>query len=224
MGRLLRAFRQGPSYQCLESGAIIGRGAVIGANTTIAAGSVIGYRVVVGSNCYIGANCTITHSILGDGVIIHTGARIKQDGFGFALGAKGHDKIPQIGRVLIGDDVENGANSTVDRSSLADTVIGSGTKIDNLVQIGHSVVIGRDCVIVAMSGIAGSTQLGDFVIMAAQSVILGHLVVGDGAQIATRATVKSNVKPGARMGGSPAIPFKEWARELAVLKRLSRKR
>lgn len=208
----------------IEPGATIGQGAIIGANTTIAAGSVIGYRVVVGSNCYIGANCTITHSLIGDGVIIHPGVRIGQDGFGFALGAKGHEKIPQIGRVLIEDDVEIGANSTVDRGALADTVIGAGTKIDNLVQIGHSVVIGRDCVIVAMSGIAGSTRLGDFVIMAAQSVILGHLVVGDGAQIAARATVKSNVKPGARMGGSPAVPFKEWARELAMLKRLSRRR
>jgi UDP-3-O-[3-hydroxymyristoyl] glucosamine N-acyltransferase len=208
----------------IEPGAIIGQGAIIGADTTIAAGSVIGYRVVVGSNCYVGANCTVTHSILGDGVIIHPGVRIGQDGFGFALGAKGHEKIPQIGRVLIGDDVEIGANSTIDRGSLTDTVIGAGTKIDNLVQIGHNVVIGRNCVIVAMSGIAGSTKLGDFVVMGAQSIILGHVVVGDGAQIAARATVKSDVQPRARMGGSPAVPFKDWARELATIKRLSRKR
>ncbi len=136
----------------IEPGAIVGREAVIGAGTTVAAGAVIGYRVVVGSNGYIGANSTVTHCIMGDGVIIHPGVRIGQDGFGFAMGANGHEKIPQIGRVIIGSDVEIGANSTIDRGSLADTVIGAGTKIDNLVQIGHNVIIGRHCVIVAQSG------------------------------------------------------------------------
>jgi UDP-3-O-[3-hydroxymyristoyl] glucosamine N-acyltransferase len=208
----------------IEPGAIVGREAVIGAGTTVAAGAVIGYRVVVGINGYIGANSTVTHCIMGDGVIIHPGVRIGQDGFGFAMGANGHEKIPQIGRVMIGSDVEIGANSTIDRGSLADTVIGAGTKIDNLVQIGHNVIIGRHCVIVAQSGVAGSTELGDFVVMGAQSGVLGHVIVGSGAQIAGMAHVKDDVAPGARMGGTPAIPFNDWARELAAVKTLGRKR
>jgi UDP-3-O-[3-hydroxymyristoyl] glucosamine N-acyltransferase len=140
------------------------------------------------------------------------------------MGANGHEKIPQIGRVMIGSDVEIGANSTIDRGSLADTVIGAGTKIDNLVQIGHNVIIGRHCVIVAQSGVAGSTELGDFVVMGAQSGVLGHVIVGSGAQIAGMAHVKDDVAPGARMGGTPAIPFNDWARELAAVKTLGRKR
>lgn len=208
----------------VEPGAVIGREAVIGPGTVISASAVIGYRVVIGKDCYIGANTTITHAIIGDGAIIHAGVCIGQDGFGFAMGAKGHQKIPQIGRVIIGDDVEIGANTTIDRGSLHDTMIGTGTKIDNLVQIAHNVVVGRHCVIVAQSGIAGSSELGDFVVMGAHSGVLGHLKVGSGAQIASMAHVKSDVPPGVQMGGTPAVPFKEWAREVAAIKRLGRKR
>jgi len=160
---------------------------------------------------------------VGMGVIIHPGARIGQDGFGFAMGGHGHIKVPQIGRVIIGDDVEIGANTTVDRGALSDTIIGEETKIDNLVQIAHNVVIGRHCVIVAQSGIAGSAQLGDFVVMGAHSGVIGHVTVGDGAQIAGAAHVKDDVEAGARMGGTPARPFKEWARELAAFKELGRR-
>jgi UDP-3-O-[3-hydroxymyristoyl] glucosamine N-acyltransferase len=130
---------------------------------------------VLGRDCYIGAGATLIHAIVGNGVIVHPGVRIGQDGFGFALAARGHVKVPQIGRVLIGDDVEIGANTTIDRGAFSDTVIGKGTKIDNLVQIAHNVIIGRHCVIVAQSGIAGSAQLGDFVVMGAHSGVIGHV-------------------------------------------------
>ncbi len=207
----------------IEPGAVVGREATIGTGTTIAAGAVVGFRVVVGSDCYVGAGATVTHAIVGNGVIIHSGVRIGQDGFGFAMSAKGHLKVPQVGRVLIGDDVEIGANSTVDRGALSDTVIGEGTKIDNLVQIAHNVIIGRHCVIVAQSGIAGSAELGDFVVMGAHSGVIGHVKVGSGAQIAGMAHVKNDVEPGARMGGTPAVPFREWAREVAAIKALGKR-
>jgi len=207
----------------IEPDAVVGREATIGAGTTIAAGAVVGFRVVVGSDCYIGAGATLTHAIIGNGVILHPGVRIGQDGFGFAMGAKGHLKVPQIGCVIIGDDVEIGANSTVDRGALSDTIIGEGTKIDNLVQIAHNVVIGRHCIIVAQSGIAGSAQLGDFVVMGAHSGVIGHVKVGEGAQIAGMAHVKNDVDPGVRRGGTPARPFKEWAREVAAVKRLGQR-
>lgn len=154
-------------------------------------------------------------------MIIHSGARIGQDGFGFAISTKGHLKIPQIGSVRIGDNVEIGANTTIDRGSLSDTVIGEGTKVDNLVQIAHNVVIGRHCIIVAQSGIAGSTELGDFVVMGAQSGVLGHIKVGGGAQIAGMAHVTDDVEAGTKMGGTPAKPFQTWARELAAVKKLA---
>jgi len=205
----------------IEPGAIIGREAEIGRGTTVAAGAVIGYRVSIGRDCYIGPTATVTLCIVGDRVILHAGVRIGQDGFGFAMSANGHLKVPQVGRVVIGNDVEIGANSTVDRGALNDTVIGEGTKIDNLVQIGHNAIIGRHCIIVAQTGIAGSAQLGDFVVMGGHSGVVGHVKIGRGAQIAGMAHVKDDVAPGARMGGTPAVPFKEWAREVATLKRLA---
>jgi len=205
----------------IEPGAVIGREAQIGRGTTIAAGAVVGYRVSIGRDCYVGPGASVTHAIVGDRVILHAGVRIGQDGFGFAMGSEGHLKVPQVGRVIIGDDVEIGANSAVDRGALNDTVIGEGTKIDNLVQVGHNAIIGRHCIIVAQTGIAGSAQLGDFVVMGAHAGVIGHVKIGHGAQIAGMAHVKEDVAPGARMGGTPARPFKDWAREVAALKRLA---
>jgi UDP-3-O-[3-hydroxymyristoyl] glucosamine N-acyltransferase len=204
----------------IEPGAVIGREAQIGAGTRIAAGAVVGARVTIGRNCYIGALATVTHALVGDRVIIHSGVRIGQDGFGFAMGPGGHLKVPQIGRVIVQDDVEIGANTTIDRGALKDTMIGEGTKIDNLVQIGHNVLIGRHCVIVAMCGISGSTELGDYVVMGGQSGTVGHIKIGTGAQIGGSSHPAHDVPAGARYFGTPAKPLRESAREQALIKRL----
>lgn len=143
----------------VDPGVVIGPGAEIGRGTVICAQAVIGPGVRIGRDVAIGAGATITHALIGNRVIIHPGARIGQDGFGFAMGARGHLKVPQVGRVIIQDDVEIGANTTVDRGANRDTVIGEGTKIDNLVQIGHNVQIGRHCVLVGQVGVSGSTVL-----------------------------------------------------------------
>lgn len=205
----------------VEPGAIIGPEAQIGQGTRVAAGAVIGYRCAIGRNCYIGPRAVIAHALIGDNVILHAGVALGQDGFGFSMGREGHLKVRQIGRVIIQNRVEIGANSTVDRGALRDTVIGEGTKIDNLVQIGHNVVIGRHCVLVSQVGISGSTVLEDFVVIGGQSGTVGHITIGAGAQIAGHSGVTGSVPRGERWGGMPARPVKIWGREIALVKRLA---
>ena len=207
----------------IEPGAVVGEGTEIGRGTVVSANAVIGAGVRIGRDCYIGPGASIIHALIGNRVIVHPGVRIGQDGFGFAMGAAGHDKVPQLGRVIVQDDVEIGANSTVDRGAIRDTVIGEGTKIDNLVQIGHNVVIGRHCVIVSQTGISGSTTLEDFVVLGGQVGVIGHIRIGAGAQIAGSSNVGTDVPPGVRWGGTPARPVREWIREAMILKKLAAK-
>lgn len=204
----------------VDPGAVIGPGAEIGAGTVVGPNAVIGPGVRIGRDCAIGAGTTLSHALLGNRVIVHPGARLGQDGFGFAMGAT-HLKVPQVGRVIVQDDVEIGANTTVDRGASRDTVIGEGTKIDNLVQIAHNVVIGRHCVIVSGVGISGSTTLEDYVVLGGQVGVVGHLRIGRGSQIAGSSNVNRDVPPGSRWGGTPAKPVRAWFRELTTLARLA---
>ncbi len=202
--------------------AVIGSGAEIGPHCRVGVAAVIGDGVVLGPDCRIGSHVTLTHALLGSRVTIFPGARIGQDGFGFAVTAAGFVTVPQIGRVILEDDVEIGANTTIDRGSMQDTVIGAGSRLDNLVQIGHNVRLGRGCVIVAQVGISGSTILEDHVMVGGQAGLIGHLRVGRKARIGAQAGVMADVPAGAEVVGSPAWPVREFFRHLAVLRRLVR--
>ncbi len=206
----------------VDPGAIIGAGAEIGAGTVICANAVIGPGVTIGRDSAIGPNATVTHAHLGNRVIVHSGCCIGQDGFGFAMGPRGHAKVPQVGRVIIQDDVEIGSGTCIDRGMNRDTVIGEGTKIDNMVQIAHNVVIGRHCVIVSQVGLAGSCRLNDFVVIGGQAGVIGHATIGMGAQVAATSSVARDVPPGERWGGTPAKPIRDLFREMAAIDRLAR--
>ncbi|MFP6749890.1 MAG: UDP-3-O-(3-hydroxymyristoyl)glucosamine N-acyltransferase [Alphaproteobacteria bacterium] len=211
----------GPGCQ-VDAGAVIAAGAVLGARCAIAANATIGAGVTLGDDCIVGASVSLSHCQIGDRVTLHPGVRIGQDGFGFAIDPGGHIKVPQVGRVLIGDDCDIGANTAIDRGSLRDTVIGPGCWIDNLVQIGHNVELGRGCVIAAMAGISGSTKVGNFVAMGGQVGMAGHLEIGDGVQIAAQSGIMADVPPGMTLCGTPAVPIKEFFRGVATLRRLAR--
>ena len=198
---------------------VIGANVEIGAGCQIAAGVLIGASCVLGADCRIGAQSTISHAVLGKRVVLYPGVRIGQDGFGFAPGPTGMVSVPQLGLVRLGDDVEIGANTTIDRGSAQDTVIGSGTRIDNLVQIGHNVRIGQHCVIVAQVGISGSTVLEDFVVIGGQAGVAGHLTIGRKARIGAQSGVMADVPAGQEMVGTPAQKVKSFFRQVALLKR-----
>lgn len=207
----------------IEAGAVIGANAEIGNGCRICANAVIGEAVVVGEDSIVGANATLSHCLIGARVHIYPGACIGQRGFGFAIDPAGHVKVPQLGRVIIEDDVEVGANTTIDRGTGPDTVIGAGSMIDNLVQIGHNVRLGKLCVIAAQVGMSGSSVLGDLVIMGGQGGIAGHLTIGSGVQIAAQSGILKSIEAGEKVMGTPAKPLKQFFREVAVLSRLAKK-
>jgi UDP-3-O-[3-hydroxymyristoyl] glucosamine N-acyltransferase len=205
------------NFVVIEDDVEIGDDSVIDHNT------VIKRAVIIGKHAKIASNVTISHAIIGDNVIIHPGCRIGQDGFGFASDHTGHLKVPQLGIVRIGNFVDIGANTTIDRGSAQDTEIADMTQIDNLVQIGHNVKIGKACVIVAQVGIAGSTKLGNFVVLGGQVGVSGHLNIGDQAQVAAQSGVTQNVEAKQIMGGYPAVPVRQWHKQTINLKQLANK-
>jgi UDP-3-O-[3-hydroxymyristoyl] glucosamine N-acyltransferase len=203
--------------------AVIGPNVEIGAGTVIGAGAVIAANVRIGRDCNVGARCSIQFALIGNNVLIHPGCSIGQDGYGFVFfGPEGHLKVPQTGRVLIQNDVEIGAGTTIDRGSLRDTVIGEGTKIDNQVQIGHNVTIGRHCLLAAQIGLAGSLTIGDNVALGAKVGINNHLRIGDGAQVTAMSGVKDDIPANGRWGGFFAKPTRQWFREIVAIERLTR--
>jgi len=207
----------------LATGVVLGPGVEIGRGSVIGPNSVIGAGVTIGRNVVIGSNCSIECSYLGNDVVIHSGARIGTEGFGWLGIGRTNRKIPQLGRVIVQDRVEIGANTTIDRGALGDTVVGEGTKIDNLVQIGHNCRIGRNCLIAGTAGLAGSTIVEDGVMFGGGAASSGHLTIGAGSVLAGRAVVTKDLPAGSQVAGYPAQDMRAWRREIVTLRRLSRR-
>lgn len=207
----------------IEPGAVLEKNVEIGADCHIGANTVVGAGVMIGDHTIVGPNSSLSYCNIGKRVNIYPGVRIGQPGFGFALDPQGHIHVPQLGRVVVGNDVTIGANCTIDRGAGPDTVIGDGTIIDNMVHIAHNVKIGRLCVIAGQVGISGSTELGDFVVVAGQAGFAGHINIGSGAQIGGQCGVLRSVEPGDKLMGTPGRPLKQFFKEIAMLERMSKK-
>ena len=207
----------------IEAGAVIGRGARLADGVRVLANAVVGADVTIGEGTVLGVGSSALHARIGARCVLHPGARIGQDGFGYAMGPQGHIRVPQVGAVEIGDDVDIGAGTTIDRGANRDTVIGSGTKIDNLVQIGHNCVLGRHCVLAGGVMMAGSCELGDFVVMGGATAVTGHVKLGTGAQVSGMSAVSEDVEPGKQVGGIPARAIRQYIKEVAAIRRAARK-
>ena len=240
---MTRWFSNRPMPKGISPKAVVSSSAKLGQNVVLGHFAIIGDEVVIGNNVTIFQSVSILagatlgddsivypNVVIYDGTrigrrcIIHAGVIIGSDGYGFAMHEGRHHKIPQIGIVRIEDDVEIGAGTTIDRAALGETVIGEGTKIDNLVQIGHNVKIGKHCLLVSQVGIAGSTELGDHVFVAGQSGFSGHLKIGHRVQVAAKSAVLADVPDDTKVMGSPAMPFNEFARRQAAVKKLARRK
>lgn len=205
----------------------VGAYCCIGAGTAVARGVTLHPHVVIGADCVIGEGTVIypqvsiyPRTVLGSAVIVHSGVVLGADGFGYAQEGGKHVKIPQIGQVVVEDDVEIGSNSTVDRAMLHETRVGAGTKIDNLVMVAHNVEVGKGCLLISQVGVAGSSKLGDGVVLAGQTGVAGHMDVGDGVQVASKSAVFKDAEPGARLAGIPAVDSMVWRRQQVRLRRL----
>ena len=208
----------------IDAGAVVGARAEIGPRCWIGPNAVIGDGVAIDADSVVGACAVLQCCLIGKRVLIHPGVCIGNRGFGFAIDPEGHVRIPQVGRVIVEDDVEIGANTAIDRGMGPDTVIGRGSMIDNLVMIGHNARLGRGCVVVGQAGISGSTKLGNYVVLAAGAGLAGHLTIGDGARIAAKAGVMRDLKPGEVVGGVPSVPLRQWHRQTVALGRLAQGR
>lgn len=205
----------------VQASAVVEAGAVVGERSVIGAGAFVGRGAKIGCDCLLHPNAVVREDcVLGDRVILHSGSVIGSDGFGYDTRGGRHHKIPQIGNVVVENDVEVGANTTVDRARFGRTVIGEGTKIDNLVMIAHNVVIGKHCIICAQVGIAGSAEIGNYVILAGQAGIVGHIRIGDGAIIGAQSGVSNDIEPKAQVVGSPPRPGGTWKRTVVRIDRL----
>ena len=203
--------------------AVIGANVKIGKNTVVEPFAIVGDGCVIGDNCRLGAHSYIAYTIMGNNCYIYNGARIGQDGFGFETINGVHKRIPQLGRVIMGNDIEIGSCSCIDRGALGDTVIGDGCRVDNLVQIAHNDKLGRGCVIVSQTGIAGSCTFGDYVVCGGQTGFADHLTVGSGAQVAAQSGVMRDIEAGSVVMGAPAVPFKDFMRQVSFLQKNSKK-